>query len=223
MTTKATKFADFIAEHNKALGGSKDAKEKHWNVTFSALEKAATPTVQLTAEHPATKSTILLVWNGDTEVYNYPESVFTRDGDNGGEWTIRNVSEARKIVLGEIVKGGTGDGPRRGRATRATTPTGEKSTTPARKTRRTKADPDDRPVTDVPFKLDDPDDVIIELLKGKTIKWRRGAIKMTSKVFPNHLKIEKSKTNADRRYIQFADDDGFKTVYLDLITKVLDS
>lgn len=222
-STKALKFSTLVADYCN----THKAQANQWVTAHSRSQDGR---VTLTATNAETRETIVLVWDGDTEVYNYPESVYTRETGNVGSWTIRNVSEAGKIVRREVTKGGSGTSARVGRprSTSSTDKDTESSEAPSRATRTgrsRKSDPNDRPATDLPFALDDPDEVILSMLADKTIKWRAGAVLKTSTVNSKHLKVMTSK-NTDtpgRKYIQFAEDDGFKTVYLDKIRKVIDS
>lgn len=221
MTTKAAKFATFISEYNK----SHKAAANQWTVEYNENSGVVT----LTAQNSTNKETIVLVWNGETEVYNYPESVYSRETGNVGEWTIRNVSEARMIVERKVTKGSS-SGKRTGRPRKevaapaasetdnGAAPSASPKPATSRKRRNVAADEGDRPVTDRPFNLDDPDEVIIATLTGKNVTWRRGAVTLTKAVAGKNIRVEESKKTG-RRMIHFADD-GFYAVYLDAILKV---
>jgi hypothetical protein len=231
MTVKARKFEQFIREYNASLNGD-DAKKSKWTVSYKAPED--TDVITLTAKHPVTGQQITLVWDNknDSEVYNYPESVYSRSkGDNPGEWTIRNVSEARMIVLGKVTKGSAsgrrGGRPRNAEVADKASQNGD-APAPATTRKRAKsrsADPVDQSDLGLPFNLDDDDETVLKALSGKLIYWRRGAVRMSAEVHPKNLSMKASK-NAEtpgRRFVQFADNEGFKTVYLDIITKVTDA
>lgn len=219
MTVKATKFSDFIDAHNATLT---DGKLK-WACEISTADSGNEPTVRLTARQLHTGQEIFLMWTGQTEVYAYNESNYTRSkGDVQGNWTIRNVSEARKIVKGEVTKG-SATGRKAGRVRKGSTVENGSSPSPTRRSSARDTD-DNPPSSDLPFKLTDADDVILKALAGKTIKWRRGAVMNTSFVAPKQLKMGVGKSDPNRKYIQFADGSkGFMTVYLDKIRKVLDT
>lgn len=221
MTAKATKFSAFIDAHNAGLS---DGKLK-WACTISTEESGGEPIVKLTAQQLHTGQEIFLMWTGQTEVYAYNESNYTRDkGDVQGIWTIRNVSEGRKIVLGEVTKGST-SGRKAGRTRKVTEDSSKTTQAPSRRRNVASAsDTDDKPPSaDLPFKLTDADDVIIKALAGKTIKWRKGAVMNTNVVSPKQLTIASGKSDPNRKFIQFAGPKGFMTVYLDKILKVLDT
>lgn len=221
MTVKATKFSAFIDAHNATVS---DGKLK-WAVNVSTKDNGGEPTVELTAQQLHTGQEIFLMWTGQTEVYAYNESNYTRDkGEVQGNWTIRNVSEARKIVKGEVTKGSP-SGRKAGRTRKVTAdPVGGKATSSSPARRRNDKDTDDAPpASDLPFKLTDADDVILKALAGKTILWRRGVVKNTNIVSPKQLKIGTGKSDPNRKFIQFAGPKGFMTVYLDKILKVTDS
>lgn len=209
--TKAKRFAEFLAEFNK---GKQQADR--WTVAYKNLSTSPQPMTELVAEHAKTGQTIVLRWDRESEVYNYYESVYTRTIGNSGEWTIRNVSEARMIVTGKVTKG-SATGRRAGRPrTAAPATAGGEPSAPRRRTRN--AD-DDVPRRNVPFNLDDPDDVILATLTGKTITWRRGAISYKKVVHNNkHLRLEVS-PRTGQKMLHFADDQ-FYTVYLEKILTV---
>ena len=209
--TKAKRFAEFLAEFNK---GKQQADR--WTVAYKNLSTSPQPMTELVAEHAKTGQTIVLRWDRESEVYNYYESVYTRTIGNSGEWTIRNVSEARMIVTGKVTKG-SATGRRAGRPrTAAPATAGGEPSAPRRRTRN--AD-DDVPRRNVPFNLDDPDDVILATLTGKTITWRRGAISYKKVVHNNkHLRLEVS-PRTSQKMLHFADDQ-FYTVYLEKILTV---
>ena len=209
--TKAKRFAEFLAEFNK---GKQQADR--WTVAYKNLSTSPQPMTELVAEHAKTGQTIVLRWDRESEVYNYYESVYTRTIGNSGEWTIRNVSEARMIVTGKVTKG-SATGRRAGRPrTAAPATAGGEPSAPRRRTRN--AD-DDVPRRNVPFNLDDPDDVILATLTGKTITWRRGAIAFKKTVHNSkHLRLEVS-PRTGQKMLHFADDQ-FYTVYLEKILTV---
>ena len=220
MEAKAQTFATFVEKHNV---NSTDAT-KHWNVT------TVTRNERTTTEASRGDETIKLVWNGAGEVYDYPRSEYSRQDQT---WAIRNVSEARKIVTGLVVKG-TSTGTKR-EASRVRTVTSSKMSTDQAddvsaskgKGKRAKSTPDDTetdenaiPKPNLPFKLDDPDDVLRQVFANRTIIYKQGAVRMTKKVEDNnHLRFSISPTN-NRRLIHFAGD-KFWAIYIDIIEKVM--
>lgn len=209
MATKAANFTDFIIKHNES---TKD-NSKHWTVKHETVNGRVT----LTAENGNER--IVLIWDGDSEVYNYPMSNFYR-GEQ--EWAIRNVSEARKIVSGLTVKGSKTTGTRRQASpTRTVTKAAAEAddVKPPKKTR--KATEDSEPAKPrLPFNLEMSDLEILAVLKNRYLYWKTGFAKKSGKALANqHLQIEVS-PRTNRKLVKFADDEGFKSAYLDAIYEV---
>lgn len=153
------------------------------------------------------KMKIVMVWDGSC--YNYKESYQILV--NGSKKTVRNASEARRVIQGA---------------------SGIKLEERSRNNKPILADDFDTPDApprrpephDLPFTISAPDRVIIEAVVGKRIAWWSESKRTveTSAVMANpkqnHLKIVRK---GSRRILNWAAaGEGFRSVYIDLIVEV---
>lgn len=175
----------------KAASFAADAKEAGWEVKEEAGDKAGREIV--IAEKDG--AVLALVW--DSNRYNYNESGYTADGHKR---TVRNASEARRILSGEF-KPQPGKVTNRQFAKKANAAAkavkgngGE--TSAAQEEKR-----EQRPHKHLPFELESAtDEEILKAVIGKKITWKNSISRNyeSARVMANptqrHLKIQLTRT-----------------------------
>lgn len=224
MEAKAKAFTEFVEKFNANTTDT----DKHWNVlTVTKGDRTTTTAIR-------NDETLTLIWFGTGEVYDYPNSAYSRKGT---DWAVRNVSEGRRLINGTASKGTATGTKRESSPKRTVTTTASKAAAEAdtddvpapakRKAKATRtakvtdADAPEDTGPKLPFKLDDPDDVILNIVADRYVTWRKGAVKMVRKAHKTqHLKITLSAKRQGVRMLNFADDAGFYALDLDNILEV---
>lgn len=182
-----------------------DAEKAGWE---SKLAASKNNRETVTCSFAECRMQIVMVWDGTR--YNYDESYQILA--NGSRKTVRNASEARRVLQGA---------------------SGIKLEQRSRSNKTTLLDDFDTPDMpprrpephDLPFTISAPDRAIIEAVIGKKIVWwseSKRAVESSvvmNNPQQNHLKIVRKGT---RRILNWAAaGEGFRSVYIDLIVEVL--
>jgi hypothetical protein len=193
----------------KAQQFADDAKAAGWEVTHKAVGDRET-----VAAHKG-EIQMALVW--DANRYNYPDSQLLVSGQPK---TVRNASEARKILAGvEVPRASTPRKPTAKSATRK----------PKRVARPAPDDTDDEPQRRNPTWGERyralPNDEIRRKVLGKTIVWRNTLSGLVQEAAvmkdPNQKQLRVEFNKSQRRIITFASiGGGFVSVYVDAIIEL---
>lgn len=213
-----------VAAAGKAQQFATDAKEAGWEVAYEYSDEIAGREVVISTKGKSDNYTSLtLVW--DNNRYNYNESAYLSDGHTR---TVRNASEARRILTGELKPQ---PGNPIGKQVRKKEAIGKESNT-KQKPVPFKSTP--KPKTILPFDLlEASDEEILQAVVGKRITWKNklsgnyDEARVLANPRQRHLRIDRNGRN--ERCLTFAEADptdpripggGFRSVRINAITAI---
>lgn len=200
---------------SKAQAFARDAEEAGWKVQTWKDDDGITDVVTATnGGSGQSRKTIFLVWVG--EKYSYEDSYQSTGDDKtpGKSKTIRNASEARRIISqASGINIETKKVPRKGQETKPTRDFEAEARRVMPEKKR------------LPFKTSSPDRKILESVVGKTIRWwnAKARHEEVASVLadPDQRQLRIEWTRDKKRVLTFAaKDGGFRSVYLDRILEV---
>ena len=209
----------------KASQFAADAEESGWSVEYFNRPSESREEVVAKTGGKTDKAMLILIW--DKNRYNYDESRYEIDGHTR---TVRNASEARRILSGEL-KPQPGKATNRQFVRKKAKPDNEvKTKQPAPEPFKSKP----KPPTILPFDPETASDKeILDAVRGKKITWKNrlsGNFEVARVLsFPkqNHLRIEIN--SRSERCLTFAEADlsdprvpegGFRAIRIKSIVSV---